>query len=789
MSPMISKTLNFVGKDYSLAPIRLKGRRVFHPKIFYFASPIRVKSFVGSANLTLQGFANNAELITAFECEKADIKRNDGEILKEIRAFFIGLLTSRWSQSIGELARTRMERIIESCDWLEKKITIRATKDRNTWFLHNLEESILEQVERIITAIEGKSNLSKLLVMAPFFGEDIVVLEHFDKIFKPPIINVFIQKGKTSLPFEQLDKWMKQKKNIAFLVSKKQKRYIHGKMFLFKMENGHSYCLSGSSNASMSALLTSTEKGGNIEACVLKLSKTPQYFDYLLDKVVLGPYQHVQKIEAEDVSAIPHIEDQISETPESKLILDNATLQGTFLDLTIRSSEEPLHDFYRLKLIINGTKSFSFEKDDPEVVMSSHSEVPLLTLKIHGSDELLKALEPPSQIEVCFKTNGRWQSSTKRWVDVQFSDVEDVISDGISSDGTRHVPEHLATWLLSKEMVDSAILHALAGITKGLRTRSIKERHGQRGYERTWTRLPPRWSERLPSTRKITDVLRFFFDIYDYNLKFCIEQIKAPNPWVEIEEFCNFLTASNKLSVILYVTNQLKAHKFVPITRKYLIGNYDGPSSNVMRLVEKCSTCLTDPEEIQEFYLFLMERILPELIGISLVCRKEAHSVFAKRMQEIFARSGMLLSGLQHLDLNLLSDESFEALKKRLFQTFQEYFCRISHESFQEYIKNDYLEMNSLGKAILRFFAMMLKYGSISYIDRFLSILKLDIVKLQRKPEINRYSVFFVEFWKELKSLESKKKEQIQALIQNAIAKWQAEHIEEWKIKPLTYAL
>ena len=789
MSPEISKTLRFVGRDYSLAPIRLGGMRVFHPKIFYFASPVRVKAFVGSANLTLQGFASNAELVTTFECEKADTKIDDGEILKEIRDFLSMLLTGRWSQSIGEQARSKIERIIESCNWLDKKIKMRASRDRTTWFLHNLDESILQQVGRIIEIIEGKPNVSELLVIAPFFGEDNAVLEQLDKIFNPPVINVFIQKGKTSVPFEQLDKWVKQRKNVAFLVSKKQERNIHGKMFLFKMKNGHSYCLSGSANASMSALLASTEKRGNIEACILRFSKTPEYFDYLLKDVVLSSYQRVRKIEAEDVTAPPHIGDQISETLESKLILDNATLSGIFLKLTIRSAEEPLLYFSGLKLITNSKKSFSFDRDDQAVVIPPHLEGSLLTLTIHASDELLEALKTPCQIVVRLKINGAWQSSTKRWVDVQFSDVDDIISDGISSDGTRQVPEHLATWLLSREMVDSAILHALAGITEGLRTRSIRERHGERGFERTRMRLPPQWSEQLPQRSNITGVIKFFFDIYDYNLKFYIEQIKAPNPWVEIEEFCKFLTASNKLSAILYVTKHLKAHRFAQIPRTYLISNYDGPSSNTMRLVEKCSSYLTDPKEIRDFYSFLMEKILPELIGISLVCRKEAHPAFGKRIQEAFAKSGLFLSGLHHLNLNFLSDENFEKLRKGLFQTFQEYFSRIAHKGLKEYIEKEYLNMNSLRKAILQFFAMMLKYGSISFIDRSISIFKQDIVKLQRKPEINRYSAFFAEFWKELKTVESVKKEQIQALIRNTIAEWQKEHIEGWKIKPLTYAL
>ncbi|NVM56114.1 MAG: hypothetical protein HWN66_20625, partial [Candidatus Helarchaeota archaeon] len=47
MLPEVSKSLNFIGNNYHLAPIQLMRQKVFHPKIFFFTSKNRVKGYVG----------------------------------------------------------------------------------------------------------------------------------------------------------------------------------------------------------------------------------------------------------------------------------------------------------------------------------------------------------------------------------------------------------------------------------------------------------------------------------------------------------------------------------------------------------------------------------------------------------------------------------------------------------------------------------------------------------------------------------------------------------------------
>lgn len=249
---------------YLLESIKLDNA-TFHSKLVISCSNDEMKIIISSANLTTQGYANNAEICTVIDIPSND--KNKYPIILSVINFLIDLKSFVKS----DVHRTEIDKLIAKIELPKEFEEI----DPNFYFIHNIKESILGQVNKII-----KEKIVKVIIICPYFSANIEFYKRFAKEFTDGLIFIVQQKNNT-LPVRELSKWNKHKNFKYYLINFKQNRSLHGKIFLFYTKSGI-YCLTGSANFSDKALLMTAVNGGNIETCILRKEKDLKYFNYLL---------------------------------------------------------------------------------------------------------------------------------------------------------------------------------------------------------------------------------------------------------------------------------------------------------------------------------------------------------------------------------------------------------------------------------------------------------------------------------------------------------------------------
>ena len=174
---------NRTGIDYHLIPIRLN-QGVFHPKFFLFTSKDEITTFVGSSNLSLQGFTNNAELVI-----KTQTKLDDG-ISTETKAI-IDVLNGLVSKKLIHDNHV-LELFSRISDTLASKLVISSDDFQ---ILHNLDIPIMSQM---LSQIPEKT-FEKLFVLAPFFSSDAKPLSEILSELKIKDIEFGLQKQNHNL--------------------------------------------------------------------------------------------------------------------------------------------------------------------------------------------------------------------------------------------------------------------------------------------------------------------------------------------------------------------------------------------------------------------------------------------------------------------------------------------------------------------------------------------------------------------------------------------------------------
>jgi HKD family nuclease len=248
------KFTTITGVKYHLLPVYMK-EGFFHPKMFIFFSKSenRVTVYLGSANLTLRGFTDNAELISKIEYDLEDkIGRNLIMSLDIIRKLYAnGLVADNaFKESVKELTD---DQLIKSSSIAEENFMV----------IHNVDEPILDQ---LISAIP-KEKFDELFVLAPLAS--CTVLEKIlEKIAVGKVI-MALQRGNHNVkdiePFKNVCKQF----NVNFELREavfEDSRKFHSKIIWLK--SGKNYLLVGSPNFTDSALTKKAEKG-NFEVAVL----------------------------------------------------------------------------------------------------------------------------------------------------------------------------------------------------------------------------------------------------------------------------------------------------------------------------------------------------------------------------------------------------------------------------------------------------------------------------------------------------------------------------------------
>jgi hypothetical protein len=270
-------------------------RHAMHAKLILLTAPTRGRLFVGSGNLSLQGYASGGEIFTRYEFEPE--REDDLPAFASARVFLERLLERA---PVGEIAAGRLAHLFENTPWLFQQAAADDSPVR-----HNLEQSFLEQ---LLTELAG-APVEELTVAAPFYDAKAEALSALLHELAPKRLRVLVQPGMTSVNPRILDRIAADHQGrfeIIPIARSAEETYLHAKLILLKLAK-RAVCLQGSPNLSQVALLRAGE-GANIELANLIRGRRDE-FDHLLADLDLGKAGSAQELslayEPEDSSLPP----------------------------------------------------------------------------------------------------------------------------------------------------------------------------------------------------------------------------------------------------------------------------------------------------------------------------------------------------------------------------------------------------------------------------------------------------------------------------------------------------
>jgi len=263
--------LTQAGQAYYLDHVRCAG--VYHPKFVALLGHDHGRVFVGSGNLTEQGWSRNGELMSVI-----DYPAETGET-RAVFAQLRGFIEHSADQIHGSRATAAINEAFRDAPWLPE--SIQSSSDE-LGLLHNYTEPLIEQVLGHV----ADQPVESIEICSPFFsGTDEAVLAALCEL-EPENIEINIQPGMVAgfdaglldaACFDGIDVTV----NKIALTGDDSDRYLHAKLLVLKSPAG-AWALYGSPNLTTPALLK-TKANGNIELGVLRHESDPAYFDYLLD--------------------------------------------------------------------------------------------------------------------------------------------------------------------------------------------------------------------------------------------------------------------------------------------------------------------------------------------------------------------------------------------------------------------------------------------------------------------------------------------------------------------------
>jgi len=349
----------------------------FHPKIVFACSEKEIKLIVSSANLTHAGFSKNAEI-----CSVENIpfeKRIDFPILYQV----CGFLSQLQKYMKSNPHKQAIEGILSKIDLDGQP----PDKDSNPHFIHNLKESVLEQVRKVIP-----EDVEKMTVVCPFFSQDLSLYEKVIHDFTDNI-EFIIQPYNNDLPIKTLENWKHASKLNFSAITFKDNRSLHGKMILFQTRSEVS-ALTGSVNFTEKALMLSTENGGNVEVSLIKRSPL-KYFDYMFSQDIL----QLEKIGLKEVNPVTQAQ-PLSAGSDFRIL--EANVMGD--KLVISFDYMPTGNMFKVEVRIDRLeKEISIETDSNSISISL-------------SPEDLQMLTASSIVSLTLEDDGRRLSSDLRLV-------------------------------------------------------------------------------------------------------------------------------------------------------------------------------------------------------------------------------------------------------------------------------------------------------------------------------------------------------------------------------------
>ncbi len=261
-----------IGRRYMVNPVKIE--KSFHPKVILLLGEKKARLFIGSANIKTSGYATNNEVFNFLDYDSNHPEFRD--VIVSAIDFF---------SDINDISYKLDNQVLKAAK--DRIYYHRAEKNGEVYFLNNLKDSLLQQIDTII-----QSDVKKISVAVPYYDKELLALQELKKMFPEAEVNLFIQNKYSTFPIEYNDKNGIVDKINTFKGFKDNTtvtngNFYHGKVFLFKTVD-KSYILYGSSNCTLSAITKSFADGGNIECDFLEVGGLSD-FDYFFDNMLLSP--------------------------------------------------------------------------------------------------------------------------------------------------------------------------------------------------------------------------------------------------------------------------------------------------------------------------------------------------------------------------------------------------------------------------------------------------------------------------------------------------------------------
>jgi hypothetical protein len=216
----------------------------FHPKLVAVAGEDRCVVAIGSGNVTLAGWSDNAEIWTVLTAGPDAVPDTISSV-----AAWIDLLVDH--VRIDPLGAAGLSRTA-------KRLAEFAPTAAGPELVSSLAQPILDQLP--------VGPVDALEVFAPFHDPHCVALHAVCERLQPSRVSVVVQPDLTVADADSLERVVASVGGDIVIAD--PARYRHGKLFEWSRD-GHRFALTGSPNCSTAALMKTTRLGGNVELGVI----------------------------------------------------------------------------------------------------------------------------------------------------------------------------------------------------------------------------------------------------------------------------------------------------------------------------------------------------------------------------------------------------------------------------------------------------------------------------------------------------------------------------------------
>lgn len=250
------------GRRYTVSGASANG--VFHPKIILQLGRKTARLLVTSANMTASGMAGNLEVVGEIRAG-VDSMENAPTIVAALSFFEKQLDPSQ------KVQQDQIGWAVNRTPWIRGVLPSSETLVLDSGelgaFLATGQKNGIGQ--RFVELV-GKVQVSRLLVISPYWDPGLQALRYLDSALKPKSIDLLIQPSQQLFPSSAIGRMSHVRVyDIDEIGKAATGRFVHAKVIIAQTAEAD-YVLFGSANCTVAALGSASSSGTNEEACIYR---------------------------------------------------------------------------------------------------------------------------------------------------------------------------------------------------------------------------------------------------------------------------------------------------------------------------------------------------------------------------------------------------------------------------------------------------------------------------------------------------------------------------------------